>query len=74
MFVCGICLKLKRTGFAGGIKESRVVIPLMFETWTTGRKVLPFTQVGNGGRASVSGDKTDSILGMLNMRCRACNI
>ena len=63
-----MCLKLKITGFANGIKENRVGISLMFETWTTRRKVLPFTQVGNGGRATVSGDKTDSILGMLNMR------
>lgn len=68
LFVGRMCLRLKITGFARGIKESRTGILLMFETWTTGREVLPFTQIGNGGGATVSGDKTDSILGMLNMR------
>lgn len=50
-------LKLQIAGFAADIKESRVRIPLKFETWTTERKVLTFTEVGNEGGTTLGGIK-----------------
>lgn len=49
-------LKVTIRGFSASIKESRVGFPLKFETWTTGRKVLPFTKVGNEGGTSLGED------------------